>query len=56
MEKDNVKHYETFIFVENVSFPPSRKVEVKPTEEPKIENGKINVEENPITENSEFPF
>jgi single-strand DNA-binding protein len=51
--KEGEKRIDTFIQVENVSFPPNRK-EAKP--EPKIENGKINVEENPISEDLDLPF
>ena len=55
-EKDGVKHTNTYIQVDNVSFPPARKAETQPAPEPKTENGKINVDENPITENSDLPF
>lgn len=58
-DKEGVKHTVTYIQVDNVSFPPARKVEAQqsqPNTEPKMENGKINVEENPISENDSLPF
>ena len=55
-DKEGVKHTNTYIQVDNVSFPPARKAEQEPKAEPKTENGKINVDEFPISHDDSLPF
>lgn len=44
-DKENVKHTTTYIQVDNVSFPPARKVEAQPNTEPKMVTNEAGIEQ-----------